>query len=441
MPTDSMWNPDRETMPPDRLRDLQDKKLRRQVSVGYYNAPVIRDLWDRHNVTPEDVQSVDDLAKVPTFRKDDSRSLQVETGDPFGGRLCVPRKEISEVGGWIGTSSGTTGVSTNVFLTDQDASVLGETYARSLWEMGVRPNDTVLVWGLPYHLNTQGVIRATKDIGAVPTQVNHSSEGVGRVAHVLDYLEPSLVWVISPPIRSAVNEYARDNDVNLRDLFDPVESIIYGGEPVIEPVRNEIEFEWGVKVFEIDGGLEPAWGPAECREHEGLHISSDHFYVETRDPETGERLPDGARGEIVVTALTYDGMSHICWGHDDIGVVDRGRCSCGRTGARIDLLGRVGDLVRVEGTDVLPIDVLRVVHGIDEMPDNLFQFFADSTESLRLRIGYCEAETAEPSALVAEIRNRLESELGVGVHIIDIVTERKLSELGPEHKVPRVTEE
>lgn len=441
MPPGSIWSPDRETMSPDRLRQLQNEKLRRQVSVGYYNAPVIRDLWDDHDVDPDEIRSVDDLARVPTFRKDDSRTLQIETGDPYGGRLTISREEVSEAGGWIGTSSGTTGISTNVLLTDQDVDVLGEVFARKLWEMGVRPNDTVLVWGLSYHLNTEGIIQGVKKIGAVPTQVNHSPESIDRVVHVLEYLQPTLVWVISPPIRAALNEYARDKDVDLIDLFDPVESIIYGGEPVINPVRNEIEETWGVELFEIDGGLEPAWAPAECREHNGLHVPSDHFYVETRDPDSGERLTDGARGEIIVTALSYEGMSHICWGHDDIGTIDRGPCSCGRTGAQIELLGRVGDLVRVEGTDILPIDVLRQVHDIKEMPDNLFQIFADSEESLRLRIGYGTEETADPDVLSADIRDRLQPRLGVALDIVEIVPEGALRELGPEHKVPRVTKE
>jgi phenylacetate-CoA ligase len=188
--------------------------------------------------------------------------------------------------------------------------------------------------------------------------------------------------------------------------------------------------------------LEPHWYPTECREHgRWFHIPDDHFYAEVRDPETGEGLEEGERGELIVTALSYETMAHICWAHDDIAKIQRGTCACGRTGTRIKILGRIGDLVNVAGKRLLPWDVLLAVEDIDEMPGNLFQFYPDSTEELRLRIGYAPDRTGDIDALTDRFEDIIGEAVEVPVTVADTMTEAELSELGPPHKIPRVVNE
>jgi phenylacetate-CoA ligase len=438
--TRDYWNEPRETMAMDDLRELQHRRLRRAVSTAYANAPIIRELWDEAGVHPDEVQTVEDLARAPVFRKDDTRDRMIETGEPFGGRLARPFDDLAEDGAMVGTSSGTTGTPTNVVLSARDRTVAAECEARALWEMGLRPGDTFLSWMLPNHLSSITWTDAAQEIGAVSTKVNHTPADVGRAVHVLEYLEPSVVKMISGPITDALRDHFEENDSDPETVWGPVDAVAFGGEPLLSETRNRIEEEWGVEVFEFSGGLEPFWFPTETGDHgRWLRVDDDHFYVEALDPETGERVEEG-RGELVVTPLSYDAMAHVRWAHDDIVEITRGEFEDGRTGTRIKFLGRVGDLVRVEGQELLPFDVLEHVDDIPEMPRNLFQFDASSREELTLRVGYDET-VAAPGAFREDLEDLLADALGVPVTVADLVPEAELLELGPAHKIPRVTDE
>lgn len=295
---------------------------------------------------------------------------------------------------------------------------------------------------IPNHVGFDGYQDAALKIGANVVNVNHHPDEVYRIVHVLEYVRPSVVKLFSPPMVRAVEEYIEENDLDAKELWDPVESIGYAGEPLIPGERERIEQMWDVEVFENVGGLEPHWYPTERESHgRWCHANDDHFYIEAVDPETGERVDEGERGELVITPLSYTAMSHIRWAHDDIVEIKRGESESGRTHTRVKFLGRVGDLVTVEGEKLLPWDVWLAVDGVEEMPGNLFQFFEDSDESLRLRIGYSEDLTDDPQALAREVEERVEDELAVPVEVIDTMTEPKLSELGPPHKIPRITSE
>lgn len=435
------WNPERETLSSSELRALQDEKIRRTVSAAYHNAPIIRQLWDDAGVEPGDVTSVEELEQAPIFRKDDTRQRMIDTGEPFGGRLSRPFSELAEDGAFVGTSSGTTGTPTNVVLSDRDRDVAAECEARSLWEMGLRPGDTFVSWILPNHLSSITWTDAAQKIGAVSTKINHSPHEVRRAVHVLRYLEPTVVKMISSPIVDAMNAYFEENDLDPKEVWGPVKSVGFGGEPLLDESRRAIEDAWDVEVFEFSGGLEPFWFPTETGDHgRWLQIADDHFYVEALDPDTGARVEEG-RGELVVTPLSYDGMAHVRWAHDDIVEITRGEFDDGRSGTRIKFLGRVGDLVRVDGKELLPYDVLSHVNDIEQMPRNLFQFYTSSEAELRLKVGYDADATADTDAFVRDLETSLQERLDVPVTVVDLVAEETLLELGPEHKIPRVTEE
>lgn len=435
------WNPERETLSMKELREFQNEKIQRITANAYHNAPIIKELWNEAGVHPDDITDIESLSDAPVFRKDETRQRMIETGETFGGRLARPRSELAEDGAYVGTSSGTTGTPTNVVLSDRDRQVAAECEARKLWSMGLRPGDTFLSWVLPNHLSSIAWTDAAEEIGAISTKVNHYPNEVRRAIHVLEYLEPTVVKMISGPITDAVNEYIEENDLNAKEVWDPVESVAFGGEPLLDAQREKIESEWDVEVFEFSGGLEPFWFPTETKDHgRWLQVASDHFYVEALDPETGERVEEG-RGELVVTPLSYDAMGHIRWAHDDIVEIKRGEFDDGRTGARIKFLGRVGDLVQVNGQNLLPFDVLQHVNDVPEMSRNLFQFYTSSEEELRLKVGYDTNVTDDVKAVRTDLEDSLESRLELPVTIVDMVPEEELLELGPAHKIPRVTDE
>lgn len=436
------WNPERETMGMDELRELQNEKVRDVVARAYNNAPIVRGLWDEAGVTPDDVDTVEDLAAAPVFRKDDSRDRMIETGEPYGGRLCIPSSELDEEGAMIGTSSGTTGTPTNIVLSQHDLSVAAECLARSFWEMGLRPGDVLLSPVVPTHLASAAFRDGAGRIGAYTTEVYHDPRQSARIVHVLEYLRPTVVKILSGPLLRGVEEHIEAEGLDPREVWEPVESVGLAGEPVIPSERERIEDLFGVEVFENFGSMEPNWYPTECREHgRWCHVQDDHFYVEVRDPETGERVDEGERGLLVVTALSGKAMAHVCWDHDDIVEMERGTCACGRTGTRIRVLGRVGDLVEVDGRSLLPWDVMLAVDSIEEMPGNLFQFYPDPDEALRLRIGYAADRVDDVDAFRAAVRADVEEAVRVPVEVIDLVTEAEMRDLGPEHKIPRMVSE
>lgn len=435
------WNPSRETSSLEAIRDLQNEKLRAVISRGYHNAPIIQKLWEDSGVKPEDINSIEDLSSAPLFRKDDARRYMKETGEPFGGRLSRPWAGLSEEGGFIGTSSGTTGIPTNVIISDSDRQVAAECQARMFWQVGVRPGDTVLCWTLSHHLGSVSFPDAIQRVGAIPTRIQHSLDELDRVVHVLRYLEPSTVIHISNPTIGAFEAYFEEHDINPLDVWDPVENIVFGGEPLLDETRRSVEERWGVEMFEFSGGLEPFWFPAECEEHgRWLHVQDDHFYVEAINPDTGEPVADGERGSLVVTPLSYEAMSHVRWAHDDIVEMKRGTCGCGRTGTRIKFLGRTGDLVTVGERALLPYDVIEVTNEFPQMPNNLFQFDPKSEEALRIRLAYASEDTDDLEDLIRTVEQRVSQKIGVPVDIYEAITEEEMLQLGPGHKIPRVIE-
>lgn len=438
------WRPEREAMPLDDLWELQDKRVQSAVKRGY-NAPIVRELWDEAGVSPHDISGTADLAEAPVFRKDNARQRQLDNpkAQPFGGRLQIPLDELMENdGAAVYTSSGTTGTPTNIVFSDRDQHVRAETFARCLWEYGLRPGGLYPFWAPSNHPASDQFRLAAKKIGAGFTSIPISPDEVPRFIHLLRHFDVSVAMIVLAMI-DAVDHYMDENDLDPKEEFSDVKSIVTGGEPMLESKRQSVEERWGVDVLEFSGGSEPGWYPFETLDKgRWLQVSDDHFYVEAVDPETGERVADGERGELVVTSLTQEALAFIRWAHDDIVEIKRGEFPDGRTGTRVKFLGRVGDLIRVGETDILPLDALKVVDPIEQMPQNLFQFYTDSSEhgELRLRIGYDKAKTSDPEAVSEEVKTQLEANLEVPVNILEAVEKETILEMGPPHKIPRVIE-
>jgi phenylacetate-CoA ligase len=429
----------RETMSDSERRQLQNTRLAHRSTYYYENAPIIRQLWDEAGVSPDDVETTDDLQEVPLFRKSDAREYMMETDDPFGGRRCKPMVDLEEDGAFFFPTSGTTGVPTNLIYSARDMEIMTECQQRVLHQLGLEPGDRFFSWNAQFHVSSQGMRKAAEEMGLVHSHADHNLFEVDRFLHVLEYFEPKAVSFVSPPIVAELNSRFEEEDIDPMELFEPVESVVYTGGPLIPDVHETLETEWGVDIYEWLGGGEPGWFPAGCSERKNWgHVADDYFHLEILDPETGERLGEGERGELVITSLGYDGMAHVRWAHDDIAEIERGKCDCGRTTTRVFFYGRVDDLVRVQGEDILPWDVLPIVNRIEEMPSNYFQFYEDSEESLRMRIALKDDRVDEFDAFASEVHTALEDELAVPVDIEETVTEAEMGQEGPGHKIPRV---
>lgn len=435
----SFWDEYHESMSPAERRELQEERLLHQIKYGYEMAPIVREVWDDAGVTPTDIQRIDDIDDAPIFRKDSAREYMQETGDPFGGRLCKPFRNMAEEGAFFASTSGTTGTPTNLFFSSKDKQVYGEIIARNYWRMELRPSDAVLDIVPGHAMASNAVTIGANDVGLARSAAPHSPEQIARYGHAIEHLEPNSIVMVSPPLITPINKHLDEHGLDPHEFFAPVDSIAWTGGPLIDEVRGKLEAEWGVEMYEWVGSDEPGWTISDCSERKGWgHVPDDLFFVEVRDSETGEEVDDGERGELIVTPLLYEGMSHVRWAHDDIVRVERGTCECGFEGTRINFQGRVGDLIRIGETKVLPWDVLPVVHEFEEMPSGYFQFYADSEEELRIRIAYDEDATDDTEALAVDVEGRLEDELAVPVTVTEAVTESEMGQMGPGHKIPRV---
>jgi phenylacetate-CoA ligase len=439
---DLYWQRYRETMGLTQLEDLQDEKLQQKV-YEFYNAPVIRDLWDEASISPDDVQTTANLAEAPVFRKADIREYVAE-GDSFGGRLNKPFATLAEKHGYVGTTSGTTGRPSNIMVTEADREIASTWAARHLWTAGLRPED-VLINILPTReIVLDTFTRGAHKMGALTSDVFLGPSEGSRVVHLVQSLEPTVLFVIASPMVDAIQQHCKENDLDPREVFEPVKTAIFAGEPLVEGYREEIERQFGIDVLELGGSIEPRWTAMGCGEDPGwLHLPDDHFFAEVVDPETDERVDEDERGELVITPLSYEGMSHLRWGTDDIVKFKRGTCGCGRTGTRLNIRGRVDDTLCVDGQNVLPLDVLQIVDGVEEMPGNFFQLYPSSEDEgvIKLRLGYDEELTDDPDMLATEVRSLLETDLSLSVEIVETLTEEEIRNLGPQVKVPRIVPE
>lgn len=422
------------------LEQFQDEKLR-EILPHQYQAPIIEELWENEGLQPADVRSTKELRKAPIFRKNDVREY-IERGDKFGGRLTDSLDELSKQGSLVATSSGTTGKPTNMLFTEEDLEKGSEWCARHLWLAGVRPGDLYVNLMPARDAVTTTLVRGANKIGANVTRIEHNESEVHRLVHVLEELEPTVVNFLSSPFINALRSFCEETDRDLAELFEPVKSFTFSGGPLIDEYRHTLEEDFEAELFEFGGSLEPRWTCIECETHDGfMHVPDDHFFLEIIDPETEERVEDGNRGELVITPLSYRGMGHVRWGHDDIIELGQGKCKCGRTTSRVNFLGRSGDLVKVVGKSILPYDVLPIVNGLDGMPNNYFQFYKSSNEELKMRIGYDEDIVDNHDDLARQVVDMVESELDVPVNVVETLPEPELEKLGPEHKVPYIYDE
>ena len=351
-----IFNKSRECMPREELEKLQLRRLKKVVKYAYENVEFYRRRYDEHGVSPDDIQTLDDIQKLPFITKDDLRNTY-----PFD--LQAADKED-----WVEvhSTSGTTGIPTVAAYTQKDLDIWAECTARGLASVGVHKNDIVNVaYGFGLFTGGHGAQYGVQKIGALAVPMSS-----GNTQRQMNFLRdfPADFLCCTPSYALYLAESFEHAGIDPKTI--PLKGGLYGAEMWSEEIRSKLENKFDISAQNIYG-LTEVIGPGvatECHIKDGMHIAEDHFYPEIIDPKTLEVLPDGKRGEIVFTSLTKTGMPVIRYRTKDITSINRDKCVCGRTNARMSrITGRSDDMLKVKGVIVFPKQIEEVIMTMDEL--------------------------------------------------------------------------
>lgn len=339
-----------ETASREEMLCLQNERLRKTVKRVYENVPFYRQKMEEAGVTPEDVQSVEDLHKLPFSYKQDLRDTY-----PYG-LFAVPLKDVVR----LHASSGTTGKQIVVGYTKNDMEIWNECCARALSAAGCTSEDIVHVsYGYGLFTGGLGADGGAMRLGA--TTVPVSSGNTQRQITILKDFG-STILCCTPSYALHIAEVLKESGYTKDDIS--LKAGIFGAEPWTNEMRQQLEESLGLKAFDIYG-LTEIIGPGvgfECDEQSGMHINEDHFLVEVIDPDTGEVLPEGEQGELVFSCITKEAFPILRYRTRDIGVISRAPCSCGRTLVKMTKpKGRTDDMLIIRGVNVFPSQIETVL--------------------------------------------------------------------------------
>ncbi len=353
-----IWSKE-ETLPREEIERIQLERLQETVSRVYEKVPAYRKKMDDAGIKPSDVKSLDDLHRLPFVTKQDMRDNY-----PFG-LFAVPKNELVR----IHASSGTTGKPTVVGYTKGDLETWTECVARIACMGGASAEDTAQIcFGYGMFTGALGLHYGLEKIGAaiVPSSTGNSQK---QIMYMQDF-ETSLL-VATPSYALRLAEVAREMDViPERDL--KVKIALVGSELLTDAMREEMHKVWGKELLITSNyGMSELMGPGvsgECLEHCGMHINEDFFIPEIIDPATGEVLPEGEQGELVITCIKKEGIPLIRYRTKDITRLFYEKCKCGRTFCRMEnLSGRSDDMLKIRGVNVFPSQIEEVILSIEEL--------------------------------------------------------------------------
>ena len=344
------YQKDIETMPVEEMKKLQSEKLVKQVKHVYENVPYYRDLMDKKGVTPDDVKGIDDLHKLPFLTKADLRDAY-----PYG-LLAKPLDECVR----IHSTSGTTGKRVVAFYTQNDVDLWEDCCARAIVAAGGTNEDVCQVaYGYGLFTGGAGLHGGSHKVGCLTLPM--SSGNTDRQIQFMQDLGATILCC-TPSYAAYIGETLQEQGLGPDDI--PLKAGIFGAEPWTEEMRRGIENTLGIKAYDIYGLTETS-GPGvafECCEQTGMHINEDHFLAEIIDPDTGEVLPEGSKGELVFTALDKEAFPLLRYRTRDICVLSREKCSCGRTLIKMAKpMGRSDDMLIIRGVNVFPSQIETVL--------------------------------------------------------------------------------
>lgn len=406
-----MYQPEIETMSQEQIRKLQSERLVKQVRHVYDNVPYYRAKMEEKGITPEDIHGVEDLHKLPFLTKSDLRDAY-----PYG-LLATPLQDCVR----IQSTSGTTGRRVVAFYTQHDVDLWEDCCARAIMAAGGTAEDVVHVsYGYGLFTGGAGLHGGSHKVGSLTLPM--SSGNTDRQIQFMCDLA-STILCCTPSYAAFLAESVLER--GLKDQIK-LKAGIFGAEAWSEEMRQDIQNKLGIKAYDIYGLTELS-GPGvsyECSEQKGMHICEDHFIAEIIDPDTGEVLPDGTKGELVFTSITKEAFPLLRYRTRDICVLDRTPCSCGRTHVRMAKpMGRSDDMLIIRGVNVFPSQVESAITGIPGIAPR-YLLIVDRVHNLdtlevqvELLPELVSDEVRKIEALQDRVKRAIEQVLGLGVNL------------------------
>ena len=408
----AFWNPEIETLTPAGLRRLESERLARQIEYNYRSSTFYRAKLDAARVRPEQIRTVEDLARVPFMEKREIAQSQ-EGGALLGINQCAPLEDIVR----IQATGGTTGLPMRIGWTRRDIADYGEMGARALWTMGCRPRDIVFTC-MNFSLYAGGVSDhmtfETLGATAIPYGVGQSERLLRMMASLED---PVCIWA-TPSYAVRLAEVAREIGLEPREVG--IAKGFFSGEAGLQVpgYRERIESVWGMVAQDMYGTGELALHSGECPERNGLHFGGTGFaVVELIDPDSGEVLPfeDGRQGEAVYTSIQREACPLQRMRSHDLMQVFTEPCRCGRTSFRFRILGRSDDMFIVKGVNVFPLGIQATLMALEPRITGEFQVWLDKPPPIDYPVPIKvevarEVPEAALTELAAEVARRLQRE-------------------------------
>ena len=408
------FNKEYETMPLNKMRELQLERLKWSVGHAYNDNAFYKKKFDDAGFHPDQLKSLNDMRRVPFLVKQDMRDCY-----PFG-LFAVPLDRVVRVH----SSSGTTGNATVVGYTRNDVEIFAEVVARCLVAYGATEKDVIQVaYGYGLFTGGLGLHYGAEKLGALTIPI--SGGNTDRQLMLIKDFGTTMI-ACTPSYALNIADYIEKKRPDYKISSTKLRAGIFGAEPWSENMRKEIEARLGIDAFDIYG-LSEIIGPGvscECSEKSGLHVHEDHFYVEIIDPETGDVLPDGEKGEIVYTTLTKEAFPGVRYRSRDITRLYREQCKCGRTLVKMEkITGRSDDMLIIRGVNVFPTQIEQVLMEIEGIEPH-YQIILDrkaAMDDVEVMVEVNEKlfsdEVKVLDALRKRISDRFRSVLGISAAI------------------------
>ena len=393
------YQPEAETMPVNEIKKLQEYKLIRQVRYVYEHVEYYRNLMDEKGVKPEDITCLADISKLPFLSKADLRDAY-----PYG-MLATDLKDCVR----IHSTSGTTGKRVVAFYTQNDVDMWEDCCARAIVAAGGDKGDVVQVaYGYGLFTGGAGLHGGSHKVGCLTLPM--SSGNTNRQIQFMMDLK-STILCCTPSYAAYIGETLKEK--GYKPGYNSLKAGIFGAEPWTEEMRKDIENSLGIKAYDIYGLTESS-GPGvafECCEQKGMHINEDHFYAEVIDPDTGEVLPEGSKGELVFTSLDKEAFPLIRYRTRDITVLSREKCSCGRTFVRMHKpMGRSDDMMIIRGVNVFPSQIEAVLLNNGYAPNYLILVDrVNNTDTFEIQVEMLPEDFSDTPKLITKKEKKLQS--------------------------------
>jgi phenylacetate-CoA ligase len=426
------WDEAIETISREELEVYQLQKLKEQIAFAYEHSPYYKKSFDAAGVVPEDIKSLEDIAKLPLLNKHIIRERQ-DAHPILGDLVTVPEEKVV----FISSSSGSTGAPTASPFSKIDFDEFQDIQSRLFWQSGMRPTDRY-IHALNFSLFVGGPdVIGAQNLGALCIWAG--TLPADRLLFLLQQYQPTAIWT-TPSYAWYLGETAKQKGIDpAKDLA--IKRIIVAGESggSIPATRKAIEELWDAEVYDFYG-ISDIFGAcaAACEYHDGLHIAEDHMLVEVVDEKTGLPVKEGERGEMILTTLRKEARPMIRFKTGDIITYTDEKCKCGRTHKRIQIIGRTDDMFISGGVNVYPSDIEHIVRKIDTLTGEYRISILEDNHMVRFNV---EIEKREQAAISHEelknlVAHEIKMQLGIKPKEVIILEEGELPRA--THKAKRL---